>query len=104
MKVAAALLVSSVASAQSFRLLEATIEDVHAALASSQITCRELVQWYLDRIEAYDEAGPALNAIQHINPRALQEAESLDSDFAHIGPDGPAALYPGAPQGPGRDA
>ena len=92
--VAAALLVSSVASAQSFRLLEATIEDVHAALALSQITCRELVQRYLDRIEAYDEAGPALNAIQHINPQALQEAESLDAAFATSGPVGPLHCIP----------
>ncbi len=92
--VAAALLVASVASAQSFQLLEATIEEVHAALASNQITCRALVQRYLDRIEAYDEAGPALNAIQHINPRALQEAESLDADFAASGQVGPLHCIP----------
>ena len=92
--VAAGLLVSSVASAQSFRLLEATIEDVHAALASSQITCSGLVQRYLDRIEAYDAAGPALNAVQHINPRALQEAESLDADFAASGLVGPLHCIP----------
>ena len=60
--------------AQSFQLLEATIEDVHAALESGQITCRTLVQHYMDRIDAYDKTGPALNAVQHLNPRALDEA------------------------------
>ena len=92
--IAAALLVSSVAGAQSFQLFEATIDDVHAALTSRQITCRELVQRYLDRIEAYDEAGPALNTIQHINPSALQQAESLDSTFAASGPVGALHCIP----------
>ena len=92
--IAASLLVSSVAGAQSFQLYEATIDDVHAALTSRQITCRELVQRYLDRIEAYDETGPALNAIQHINPSALQQAESLDSTFAASGPVGALHCIP----------
>ena len=91
---AAVLLVSSIASAQSFRLLEATIADVQAALASEQITCRELVQRYLDRIEAYDAAGPALNAIQHVNPDALRAAESLDAAFDQSGPVGPLHCVP----------
>ena len=60
-------------SAQTFRLVEATVTDVQAALASGQITCRELVQRYLDRIEAYDQTGPALNAIQYVNPAPLSE-------------------------------
>ena len=92
--VVAVLLLSSVASAQNFRLLETTIEDVHEALASSQITCRELVQRYLDRIEAYDQIGPTLNAIQYVNPRALEEAESLDVDFAASGLVGPLHCIP----------
>lgn len=92
--VVAVLLFCSVASAQNFRLLETTIEDVHEALASSQITCRELVQRYLDRIEAYDQIGPTLNAIQYVNPRALEEAESLDVDFAASGLVGPLHCIP----------
>ena len=89
-----ALSVSSVASAQGFRLLEATIDDVHAALASGQLSCRELVQQYVDRINAYDQTGPALNAIQLVNPRALQEAEALDATFAASGPVGPLHCIP----------
>ena len=92
--IAITLLVSSVAGAQTFRLLEATIDDVHAALTSGQITCRELVRAYLDRIEAYDDAGPGLNAIQNINPRALQQAESLDVGFATSGFVGPLHCVP----------
>jgi Asp-tRNA(Asn)/Glu-tRNA(Gln) amidotransferase A subunit family amidase len=48
-------------------------------LRAGRTTCRALVQQYLDRIAAYDKAGPALNAIQHLNARALAEADSLDA-------------------------
>jgi amidase len=65
-------------AAQKFEVMEATIAGVHAGFASGRITCRALVQAYLDRIAAYDKTGPALNAIQFVNPRALEQADSLD--------------------------
>ena len=92
--VAASLVLSSVAGAQSFQLLEATIDDVHTAFASGEITCRALVQQYLDRIAAYDQDGPALNAIQYINPEALTEADALDTDLAASGLVGPLHCIP----------
>jgi len=46
-----------------FKILEATIDDIHNAYKSGQLTCRQLVQIYLDRIEAFDKKGPAINAI-----------------------------------------
>ena len=58
-----------------FHLIEATIDSVRAALASKHITCRALVEHYVKRIEAYDKSGPALNAVQTVNRRALQDAE-----------------------------
>ena len=39
-----------------FHLLEATIDDVHAALRANRLTCRALVDGYFRRIEAYDKA------------------------------------------------
>jgi Asp-tRNA(Asn)/Glu-tRNA(Gln) amidotransferase A subunit family amidase len=66
-------------SSEAFTLLEATIADVHAAMSARKLTCRELVRGYLDRIEAYDKKGPHLNAVQTINPRALEEADRLDA-------------------------
>ncbi|MSR35646.1 MAG: amidase [Gemmatimonadetes bacterium] len=65
--------------AQMFRLEEATIDQVHQAMAAGTLTCRQLVQGYLDRIAAYDGRGPRLNAIHTVNPRALQEADRLDA-------------------------
>ena len=40
-----------------FRLEEATIADVHRAIQTRQITCRGLVQAYLDRAKAYNGAS-----------------------------------------------
>src|SRR5438128_3095113 len=82
------------ASPGAFHLLEATIEDIHAAFQSRRITCRELVNLYLNRIQAYDKEGPRLNAVQTVNSRALQEAERLDAAFASSGPVGPLHCIP----------
>ena len=62
-------------------ILEATIEDIHDAYRSGKLTCRQLVQMYLDRIAAFDKRGPAINAIITINSKALEEAERLDALF-----------------------
>src|SRR5437667_4425951 len=82
------------AAAAGFHLLEATIDEIHAALQSKRITCRELVNLYLKRIAAYDKEGPRLNAVQTITPRALQEAERLDAAYASSGPVGPLHCIP----------
>jgi amidase len=73
----------------SFSLLETTIADVHAAYKSGELTCRQLVQMYLDRIEAYDKNGPAINAIISTNQNALKEADRLDAAFQASGLVGP---------------
>src|SRR6266581_3616600 len=59
-----------------FEVQEATIADIHRALASRRITCPQLVQKYLDRIDAYDKKGPAVNAIITVNSKALEDARS----------------------------
>ncbi len=68
-----------------FRLEEATIDDIHAAFRSGELTCRRLVEMYLARIEAYDKNGPELNAIITVNPKALDQADDLDSSFGRDG-------------------
>ena len=73
----------------SFNLIETTIEQIHAAYKSGELTCRQLVQMYLDRIDNYDKRGPAINAIISVNPDALKEADRLDAAFKATGPVGP---------------
>jgi Asp-tRNA(Asn)/Glu-tRNA(Gln) amidotransferase A subunit family amidase len=82
------------APAPDFHLLEATIGDVRAALASGQLTCRALVDAYIKRIQAYDTSGPKLNAVQTFNPHALEEADRLDAAMKASGPVGPLHCVP----------
>ena len=77
-----------------FRYEEATIADVHAAFKAKTLTCRGLVQMYLERIEAYDRRGPALNSIVVTNPDALKVADALDAKYAQSGPVGPLHCVP----------
>jgi len=80
--------------AQPFALREATITDVHKAFDSGELTCRELTSKYLERIQAYDAAGPTLNSIEIVNPAALKEAEALDLQFSRSGLRGPLHCIP----------
>ena len=74
---------------KAFNLLEATIEDVRSAYRSDELTCRQLVQMYLDRIEAYDKQGPVINSIITINSKVLDDADRLDAVLKRSGPVGP---------------
>ena len=65
-----------------FTLQETTIRDIQAAYLDGRLTCVQLVQAYLDRISAYDQSGPALNAFVKLNPAALDEAAALDRKLA----------------------
>jgi Asp-tRNA(Asn)/Glu-tRNA(Gln) amidotransferase A subunit family amidase len=73
----------------SFDVLEKSIEDLQKALQDKQVTSRQLVDLYLARIDAYDQRGPALNAIIAINPEARSTADALDAERATKGPRGP---------------
>src|SRR5246500_3495073 len=70
---------------KTFHLEEATINDVHAAYLSGATTATRLAQAYLARIQAYDQAGPKLNVVIFLNPRALQEAAALDEHLRTTG-------------------
>ncbi len=72
-----------------FDVHEQSILDLQAAQAAGKVTARGLVDSYLARIQAYDQAGPRLNAIVLVNPRAREEADALDRERAEKGPRGP---------------
>jgi amidase len=63
----------------SFDIMDATIDGIHAAMKSSSLSCVALVENYLARIKAYDQAGPKLNAIQNVNPTAVAIAGEFDT-------------------------
>ena len=68
---------------------EASIADLHDQLQRGEVTAVELVEWYSERIEAIDKAGPTLNAIIEVNPDARSIAQSLDREWQTSGPRGP---------------
>jgi amidase len=77
-----------------FRIEEATIAQIHAAFKAKSLTCRTLTTSYLDRMEALDKRGPAINAIVLVNPQALAVADSLDRRYAAEGLTGPLHCIP----------
>jgi amidase len=75
--------------APSFQIVETSIDDIHAAYRSGELTVRQLVQAYLDRINAYDKSGPTINSIITLNSHALEEADRLDAAYKRSGFVGP---------------
>ena len=57
----------------------ASIDELADALAAGKTSAADLVRAYTARIEAYDRAGPRLNAVRELNPEALAIAERLDA-------------------------
>jgi amidase len=75
-----------------FRFQEATIAEIHAALAAGELTCTQLTKLYLDRIAAYNMQGPALHAIITVNPKAMEIAAEMDRSY-QASPTSAGALY-----------
>lgn len=82
-------MVSGQPATGSFSLQETTIAGIHAAFSAGELSARRLVEYYQDRIEAYDRNGPKINSIITVNPNALEEAEQLDLAFRTRGITGP---------------
>lgn len=72
-----------------FILEESTIADINSALMSGEITSKELVMMYLERIADLDKGEKRLNSILEINPDALFVAEAMDIERATNGRRGP---------------
>jgi Asp-tRNA(Asn)/Glu-tRNA(Gln) amidotransferase A subunit family amidase len=82
------------APATPFLIEEATITSVHDAMQRGALTCRQLVEAYLRRIDEFDKNGPAVNAIVLVNPEVLHEADALDTQFKAHGFVGPLHCVP----------
>jgi Asp-tRNA(Asn)/Glu-tRNA(Gln) amidotransferase A subunit family amidase len=77
------------ASQRGYDAFEKNIPELQEAMERGEVTSRELVRQYLERIEAFDRGAPALNSLLYVNPRALDEAEALDRERRDRGPRGP---------------
>ena len=65
----------------SFPLHEMDMEELREAYQTGRFTVEEVVRLYLDRIEAIDSNGPALNSMITLNPEAIEIAGSLDREL-----------------------
>ncbi|MFT5844118.1 MAG: amidase, partial [Pseudohongiellaceae bacterium] len=61
----------------SFKFVEASIADIQSAILQGNSTCHEIVEGYIQRIEAYDQSRN-INAIAQINSNALDKADEID--------------------------
>ncbi|MDH4046802.1 MAG: amidase [Gammaproteobacteria bacterium] len=64
----------------------ATLQD---AMHRGELSAYDLVNHYLQRIDALDRNGPRLNSIIELNPDALRIASELDRERQVSGPRGP---------------
>lgn len=74
---------------KNFSLESSTIQSIHDSMSNGDLTCRQLVEMYLQRIDKYDQVGPKLNSVIMINPNALAKADELDKKFKETGFVGP---------------
>lgn len=70
-------------------IMELTVEKLHKALETGELTVKKLVEAYLERIHNYDQKGPKLNSVICINDDVIKEAEVLDSYYKNYGLKGP---------------
>ncbi len=60
-------------------LMDATVSELKEEMEQGNLTSKQLVQMYIDRIQKYDQSLD-LNSIIMVNPNALSEAEKLDAE------------------------
>jgi len=70
-------------------IMELTVEQLHQAIESGELTVKKLVLEYLERIRRFDQEGPKLNSIICINDDVIKEAEALDNYYISHGFKGP---------------
>ncbi len=68
---------------------ELTILELQERMGSGALSARALTEMYLERIEALDKRGPAINAIIELNPDVLAIADALDAERGAKGRRGP---------------
>ena len=72
-----------------FKLVEATIDEIHEAMETGEVTSEGLVERYLDRIASYNRSGPELNSVVTVNEDAANRASELDEILETDGLVGP---------------
>ncbi len=61
--------------------LELTIAELHRRIREGSMSSAQIVEAYLDRINAYDQPT-GLNSMVVLNPRAVEQARALDIEYS----------------------
>jgi len=61
-------------------VVELSVAEAQRRMTARTLTAHSLTRAYLDRIAVLDDAGPQLNAVIDINPKALDEADARDAE------------------------
>jgi amidase len=61
-----------------FRIEDATVAQLQAAMTSGRLTSEQLTREYIQRILAFDQDGPGVNSVMELNPDALAMARRAD--------------------------
>jgi Asp-tRNA(Asn)/Glu-tRNA(Gln) amidotransferase A subunit family amidase len=75
-----AAMATPTSAAERFDIMETTIAGTQQAIREHRVTCRQIVDEYLDRIRTYDQST-RLNALVVLNPDAPAEADRFDAEF-----------------------
>src|SRR5690606_4023062 len=73
---------TSTPPAPAAEVVELSATEAHDRMTAGTLTSRALTLAYLDRIAAIDKAGPTLNSVIELNPKAVADAEALDAERA----------------------
>jgi amidase len=71
------LLRQSASAAGGFDFIEATIPELQSAMASGQLSSKDLVKGYIDRIQSLNQL---LHSVIETNPNAISIAQQLDNE------------------------
>jgi amidase len=70
-------------------IVQMSVQELRTSLNAREFAAVEVVQAFLARIDALDDAGPRLNAVIEVNPDAVAIAQALDRKMHTDGPVGP---------------
>ncbi|HSQ35890.1 MAG TPA: hypothetical protein VLQ89_07865, partial [Candidatus Binatia bacterium] len=74
-------IVASEPALSALNLEEITVRRLQQGYSEKRFSVLQVVQGYLQRIEAIDRNGPKLNAVLRVNPDALAIAAALDAEL-----------------------
>ncbi len=69
---------------------ELNVAEYHRRLIAGEMTCQQLVDWYLARIEEFDKGDGGINSVLTVNPSARDEALQADKMLPELNGNLPA--------------